>query len=74
MAPRTLDVTEIRTFSRREREVLRMLAEGKTDREIGAALAISPRTVSCHAMRLYAKLGVHNRTQAAAMAFQQSLL
>ena len=52
-------------LSAREREVLRLLAEGLTDREIATALAISPRTVESHVSSLLRKLGVRNRAEAA---------
>jgi DNA-binding NarL/FixJ family response regulator len=52
-------------LSAREREVLRFLAEGLTDREIGEALTISPRTVETHVSNLLHKLGVRNRAEAA---------
>jgi two-component system nitrate/nitrite response regulator NarL len=51
--------------STREREVLRLLAGGMTDREIAATLAISPRTVESHVSSLLRKLGVRNRAEAA---------
>lgn len=51
--------------SSREREVLRLLANGMTDREIGETLAISPRTVESHVSSLLRKLGVRNRAEAA---------
>ncbi|MCV0403825.1 MAG: response regulator transcription factor [Chloroflexi bacterium] len=52
-------------LSAREREVLRLLAEGLTDREIASALSISPRTVESHVSSLLRKLGVRNRAEAA---------
>jgi DNA-binding NarL/FixJ family response regulator len=52
-------------LSVREAEVLRFLADGLTDREIAAALAISPRTVESHVSSLLGKLGVRNRAEAA---------
>jgi len=52
-------------LSARENEVLRLLAEGMTDREIGGALAISPRTVESHVSSLLRKLEVRNRAEAA---------
>jgi DNA-binding CsgD family transcriptional regulator len=48
----------------REREVLRWVAAGKTDRDIGAILGISARTVGKHLEHGYAKLGVETRTAA----------
>jgi DNA-binding NarL/FixJ family response regulator len=52
-------------LSAREGEVLRLLADGLTDREIAGALAISPRTVESHVSSLLRKLGVRNRAEAA---------
>ena len=52
-------------LSAREQEVLRLLAEGMTDREIAGALAISPRTVESHVSSVLRKLGVRNRAEAA---------
>ena len=52
-------------ISAREREVLALLADGLTDREIGERLGISPRTVETHVGSLLSKLGVRNRAQAA---------
>ncbi len=52
-------------LSSRELEVLRLLADGMTDREIATALAISPRTVESHVSNLLRKLGVRNRAEAA---------
>ena len=51
-------------LSRRENEVLRWVAAGKTDRDIAQILTISPRTVHKHLQRVYAKLGVETRTAA----------
>ena len=52
----------------REREVLALLTDGATDREIAAALVISPRTASIHVGNILAKLDVPNRGAAAALA------
>jgi DNA-binding NarL/FixJ family response regulator len=52
-------------LSSREQDVLRLLAEGLTDREIAGALAISPRTVESHVSSVLRKLGVRNRAEAA---------
>jgi len=56
---------EMRLLSAREQEVLRLLAEGLTDREIAGALAISPRTVESHVSAVLRKLEVRNRAEAA---------
>jgi two-component system, NarL family, response regulator NreC len=47
-------------LSGREREVLQLLAEGHSSREIGAILFISPKTVEGHRARIMAKLGIHD--------------
>src|SRR5665811_883465 len=52
----------------REGEVLAWLAKGKTNRDIAQILGLSPRTVDKHLEQIYAKLGVENRTAAAAIA------
>jgi len=52
-------------LSRREREILAALACGKTNIDIAAALDISPYTVKNHVQRIFRKIGVRNRTQAA---------
>ena len=53
------------SLSLREKEVLRRLADGLTDREIASALVISPRTVESHVSSVLHKLGVRNRAEAA---------
>ena len=54
-------------LTRREIEVLSWLAKGKTNRDIGEILGLSPRTVNKHLEHVYAKLGVETRTSAAAL-------
>ena len=58
----------------RERDVLRLLVEGKTDREIGDALFIGHRTVASHVSAILGKLMVESRTAAATKAVRQSLV
>jgi predicted ATPase/DNA-binding CsgD family transcriptional regulator len=57
----------------REREVLHLVVDGRSDREIAAALSISPRTVGGHVTNLLAKLGVDSRTSAASFAVRHGL-
>ncbi|MGA2928679.1 MAG: AAA family ATPase [Solirubrobacteraceae bacterium] len=57
----------------RERQVLSLLAEGATNRQIGAALYMAEKTASVHVSRILGKLGVHSRTQAAAVAHRLHL-
>jgi DNA-binding NarL/FixJ family response regulator len=52
------------TVTGRERDVLRLLAEGRTNREIATVLGISPNTVKEHVRSLFRKLEARNRTQA----------
>jgi len=52
----------------REREVLALIAQGKTNREIGAALGISANTADSHRKHIMEKLGVHNKTELVRMA------
>ena len=56
----------------REGEVLSWLSKGKTNRDIAQILELSPRTVDKHLEQIYAKLGVENRTAAAAVAANDS--
>ena len=57
----------------RERDVLRLLARGQSNRQIGAELFISPKTASVHVSNILAKLAVTNRTEAAAIAHREGL-
>jgi DNA-binding NarL/FixJ family response regulator len=52
-------------LTEREAEVLRLLAQGLTNKDIAQALIISVRTVEAHLRNIYAKLGVDSRTEAA---------
>jgi DNA-binding CsgD family transcriptional regulator len=58
----------------RELEVLQLLADGRSDQEIGACLFISKRTVSSHVAAIIEKLGVANRTAAATLAVRRGLV
>jgi LuxR family maltose regulon positive regulatory protein len=58
----------IEPLSEREIEVLRLIAEGLTNREIATRLFLSVNTVKAHSRNIYGKLGAHNRTEAAARA------
>jgi two-component system nitrate/nitrite response regulator NarL len=57
-------------LTRRESQVLRLLAQGLTQQEIATRLTISPKTVSTHIEHVLTKLGVHSRAQAVALAFR----
>lgn len=58
-------------LTKRQRDVLELLAAGRSDAEIATALYISIKTANTHVCAIMAKLGVHNRTQAAAYAYHQ---
>ena len=58
----------------REQQVLRLVAEGKPNKEIAAALSITERTVKFHVGAIMSKLGATNRTEAARIAAQQGLV
>ena len=58
----------------RELEVLRLVAAGKSNREIAAALVISEHTVARHLQNLFAKLDVSSRTAASAFAYEHDLV
>jgi len=62
---------EMTPLSPRERDVLALVAEGKTNGEVGAALGLSPRTVGKHLEHVFEKFGVHTRTAAAAEWFRR---
>jgi len=57
----------------RERDVLRLLARGQSNRQIGTELFISPKTASVHVSNILGKLAVTNRTEAAAIAHREGL-
>ncbi len=63
-----LKILDAVNFSEREAEVLLFLCHGYTNKEIAAQLAIATNTVKSHLKNIYGKLGVSNRTQAAAEA------
>jgi DNA-binding CsgD family transcriptional regulator len=60
-------------LTRREAEVLALVAQGRTNRQIGQELFITPKTASIHVSRILAKLGVAGRGEAAAIAHRLGL-
>jgi Response regulator containing a CheY-like receiver domain and an HTH DNA-binding domain len=63
-------VARFRQLTSREREVLQLMAEGKSNRQIGEALFISEKTVKNHVSNIFQKLGVDDRTQAVVLAIK----
>jgi PAS domain S-box-containing protein len=62
------------TLSNREIEVLKLMAQGKSNKEIGAALFISEGTVKSHGKAIFAKMNVASRTEAVAEATRRGLI
>jgi len=60
-------------LSRREREVLQLMAEGKTTKQLAACLHISPKTVEAHRLRIMNKLDIDNVAQLTKYAIQEGL-
>lgn len=58
----------------REREILKLLAEGLTTREIAEKLVVSPKTVEGHKTRLMSKLDLHNRVELVKYAFRRGIV
>jgi DNA-binding NarL/FixJ family response regulator len=61
-------------LSRRELEVLRLLASGKTNKAIGKELYVSERTIDRHVSNIFAKISVGTRAAATAFAYENGLL
>ncbi len=62
------------TVTDREREVLELLAKGKSNQDIALALSITERTVKFHVSSIMSKLGAHNRTEVVSIAVQRGLV
>lgn len=71
---RSPDTHEIHGLTPRELEVLRLVAAGKTNREIAAQLVVSEHTVARHIQNIFTKLRVSSRTAATAFAFEHRLV
>ncbi len=68
------DGARIDALTRREREVLALLAEGHTTQEVSEALSISVMTVQSHVKNVLAKLGVHSKVEAIRFAWRSGAL
>jgi RNA polymerase sigma factor (sigma-70 family) len=58
----------------RERDVLKLVATGLTNREIGERLGVSPRTIDAHLRSIYRKIGVASRRAATNHALKQGIV
>lgn len=61
-------------LTKREREVLHLVAKGHSDREVAGTLVISPRTVNRHLSNIFVKLEVPGRVAAVVYAMQKGLV
>jgi DNA-binding NarL/FixJ family response regulator len=73
-APAPATASETPTLTPRESEILALVAEGRSNGEIGKQLFISTKTVSVHVSNILAKLEAASRTEAAAVARRRGLL
>jgi len=62
------------TLTLREREVMKLLAEGNTVKKVAAALGVSVKTVEAHKFNLMRKLDIHNKAQLVTVAIQKKIL
>ena len=69
-APATGALKDRLNISDREAQVLNWIAQGKSNRDIGDILGLSPRTINKHLERIFKKIGVENRTSAAVMVLK----
>ena len=74
LAHRGESITDSNALTPRELEVLRLLAEGETNKGIAERLVITEKTVKTHVTHIYNKLGANNRAEAVAIAFAQGIL
>jgi DNA-binding CsgD family transcriptional regulator len=63
MSADTPQPPQMMALTKREREVLAQILDGKSNRQAGADLGISPRTIEVHRARIMKKFGVHNTVQ-----------
>jgi DNA-binding NarL/FixJ family response regulator len=61
------------SLTQREREILKLIVDGKSNKEISAILRITVRTVKAHIGHIFQKLGVYDRTQAAVLALRRQI-
>ena len=62
------------TLTKREREILKMLAEGRSVKEIAAVFSLSVKTVEAHKFNLMRKLDIHNKAQLVTYAIQKKII
>jgi len=73
IASRVAALAHAPRLSPRERDVLRLIVDGKSNKEIAAALRVTERTVKFHVTSIFNKLGAENRAQAVTIAHQRGI-
>ncbi len=74
ISSRETDQDVLLRLTEREREILRLIFDGKCSNEVAGLLCVSKRTVDFHLARAYVKLGVSNRSQAFKRALQLGII
>ena len=69
-----MEVSPLEALTSREREILQLVAEGKTSQEIGERLSISPKTVDTYRSRLMRKIGVEDVAGLVKFAIQHGVI
>ena len=72
--PRFADQTKLDQLTRREREVLELIARGLSNREIATALVVEESTIRTHVKRILMKLGLRDRVQVVIFAYESGLM
>ncbi|MEV0895224.1 helix-turn-helix transcriptional regulator [Actinoplanes sp. NPDC049802] len=73
-SPRPLSLGQIDNLSHREVQILTLVAEGKTNKQIGAHLYLSAATIHSHLKNVFRKLDANDRAHAVAKAFRAGVL
>ena len=74
LVERESDLDKIHSLTKREMQILKLIAEGLFNKEIGDRLNISERTVKNHVFNLFKKIGAADRTQAAVFAIRNNVV